>query len=896
MASDSTESSGVAIEADAVAGASQEEPTAESEDRRVSREPSPQGQLPKNDIETGKANKGEQEEGSNPPEVVKVTIDVVGSLESEYLKALEERLRVLEEKLQIAVTMPKATDGEKPDAKAADSNEDEDDDDDEKDDDNEDEDDDDDEKDDDNEEEEEEEDDEKDDEEGKKEDEDQHSDLDWNVGQDDYRRLKRDHNVLSYTEWRRMKQNESKKDKYNNSTMGAHVLDIVFDKGDVAIPPYPAHDEDDKDEKHRVLGRVRISSEAIIDFLNEITTTNLPTPCIMLHPFKILIEKEKEIRVHYQMLQNKDLEDQFKWEQEQKEKAEKEAAKASKKQEKAAEQEKTMEQEKERSDSSESGKDGVKTPPSDSPPEEPLPKAATDEERVKNATESKDEPKSKKERISKKAAKEAKRPKNYKLLHFERLTSFMDEFLKPEIEVAKDIKAGSGRKIYFAHLWHLFPPGELIYAQDPRGLQSAQIYQVVKTSGGRPRLQTFGARRDNILPAYSHSDADEMYRGKKSAFVIDCYHIDFDGKKFRPIQKAFAIHNYLGEMPVDALEVFPLRFVDDQVQAQIRKELLFRGRTFLGLTGSGASHREYTGMMIDEDTKEEIDSRIIVDFGHPTVYQRKEQSVPNPRNTLRTIKRVFGLGTFSRTDDREVMEKTPHDTDYSLYDDTIYDADRTDRLFSEIPILKAAGQALDNSDIGEQETLLLPGYVYAYVLRLRDFRKLDVTLVRDVQLNTSGFDDLVLPKQHRKLIKALVDRHSRGPWAVDQEKTNDKPPALQSVDTESENQQVDIVRGKGKGLIILLHGVPGVGKTSTAETIADATARPLLPVTCGDIGETATQVEEALERIFGLAHRWGCVLLMDEADVFLSKRRKEELQRNAVVSGELPLHASLSFL
>jgi SpoVK/Ycf46/Vps4 family AAA+-type ATPase len=27
----------------------------------------------------------------------------------------------------------------------------------------------------------------------------------------------------------------------------------------------------------------------------------------------------------------------------------------------------------------------------------------------------------------------------------------------------------------------------------------------------------------------------------------------------------------------------------------------------------------------------------------------------------------------------------------------------------------------------------------------------------------------------------------------------------------------ELVRGKGRGLIILLHGVPGVGKTSTAE-------------------------------------------------------------------------------
>jgi len=64
----------------------------------------------------------------------------------------------------------------------------------------------------------------------------------------------------------------------------------------------------------------------------------------------------------------------------------------------------------------------------------------------------------------------------------------------------------------------------------------------------------------------------------------------------------------------------------------------------------------------------------------------------------------------------------------------------------------------------------------------------------------------------------------------------------------------------------LLHGEPGVGKTSTAETIADFTKRPLYPITCGDIGSQAEKVEENLERTFQLAHKWGCVLLLDEAE------------------------------
>jgi hypothetical protein len=57
----------------------------------------------------------------------------------------------------------------------------------------------------------------------------------------------------------------------------------------------------------------------------------------------------------------------------------------------------------------------------------------------------------------------------------------------------------------------------------------------------------------------------------------------------------------------------------------------------------------------------------------------------------------------------------------------------------------------------------------------------------------------------------------------------------------------------------------------------------LLPI--GDLGTTAKDVESALETNFALANRWGCVLLLDEADVFLAQRTKEDFKRNGLVAG-----------
>lgn len=82
----------------------------------------------------------------------------------------------------------------------------------------------------------------------------------------------------------------------------------------------------------------------------------------------------------------------------------------------------------------------------------------------------------------------------------------------------------------------------------------------------------------------------------------------------------------------------------------------------------------------------------------------------------------------------------------------------------------------------------------------------------------------------------------------------------------------------------MLHGPPGVGKTLTAETIALATGRPLFTVSVAEIGIEPPEVERKLSDVFADAARWGAVLFIDEADVFVEERTKFDLKRNAMVS------------
>lgn len=166
------------------------------------------------------------------------------------------------------------------------------------------------------------------------------------------------------------------------------------------------------------------------------------------------------------------------------------------------------------------------------------------------------------------------------------------------------------------------------------------------------------------------------------------------------------------------------------------------------------------------------------------------------------------------------------------------------------------------AEVSEDQLITAPPGVLGFSFSDKGWGKFSVSSVSDITWNHKAFDSLVLDPARKSRLCALVKSHN----------------------TEAEDGFDDVITNKGKGLVGLLSGPPGVGKTLTAEALAEFTHRPLYMVSAGELGISPDAVDKALRLKLELGHRWKAVLLLDEADVFLQERDTRDIQRNALVS------------
>ncbi|KAI5919615.1 hypothetical protein F4810DRAFT_686268 [Camillea tinctor] len=427
------------------------------------------------------------------------------------------------------------------------------------------------------------------------------------------------------------------------------------------------------------------------------------------------------------------------------------------------------------------------------------------------------------------------------------LVKFMDHYITPSMS------RGADDSVYFSDLWYIFPTGSLIYVKDKKVPQ--KIWKVIQRVGGRV------SKHNNTNPGKPLVSVGP----KLSQFVIDCYYIDFDGSRYIHVFHRFVIDPFDGRESITNLPVCPLQAAEDKKYIN-REAALDYGRNFIKCTRP--SNRDYTGRnqlqkpngeeMTSSDKilpenasrySEWIDSEVMVDM------ERALHAVPDwrPNSLYRRFEEEIDLDEHQGTDK-----------------DSMWDRKSAERLMAtEIERCQKWDQSHPPTE--DEDLLLLPCRVFAFIFRTRKWACIKLgkdkegkDMLRERQPRPEPWNHLELPSGHKEIVQSLIQSHIEG--------------------NAGSKLQFDLVRAKGKGVVILLHGVPGVGKTSTAECAAEANNRPLLPITCGDLGTSPREVEAKLQETFHLAQLWNCVLLLDEADVFLAQRSTEDIQRNALVS------------
>jgi hypothetical protein len=472
--------------------------------------------------------------------------------------------------------------------------------------------------------------------------------------------------------------------------------------------------------------------------------------------------------------------------------------------------------------------------------------------------------------------------------------NFIDEEVMP---LYNRFDGSSETKVKFEDLWYLFRPGDLIYmpATGESGGRYHEVWRVYSVTVPRPAT----SYKANGWEFFSDDFLNIVDSEDNPKFKISAYYIDHDGSTFGAVTRYFDITSFVGERQIDSLDFFPIRFRRDH--KQLIGSLQKQGQVFLNYLDD--RHQQYSAWTLTRNpphSSEEPDEEILDDedynkMRHPEFIEsdvivdltEAYQKMPGWRPCFCDISTNTSIICDTEEDEISIQhwfERTRHSRAYEQKDliqksDGVEARQRRDNFARDAFLwayahgyrtLESKVQALKLRD---EDLLLLPKRMFAYALRERRFLPVDLNLLKPVRREAGVFENLRIQREYKDVVRGLVMSHF-------QKKMLERKYA----DAATEGPSQDLIQGKGRGLVVLLHGVPGVGKTATAEAVAMENHKPLFVITCGDLGLTPSEVESSLKNVFRLAHLWDCVLLLDEADVFLSQRSKQDMKRNALVS------------
>ncbi|CZT24619.1 uncharacterized protein RCC_10344 [Ramularia collo-cygni] len=362
-----------------------------------------------------------------------------------------------------------------------------------------------------------------------------------------------------------------------------------------------------------------------------------------------------------------------------------------------------------------------------------------------------------------------------------------------------------------------------------QGLMSYEYLWTIFRPGMTIYAPIFGQPRAFTLTNYAH-------QCDPAGLQLWIEFVDFDGEDLGDRSTNRLVPAFSGAVAINSLCAYPIQYHADP--EALRRQLIDRGRRMESY--AGMHFCRYNGIALEQTQfgfeRYNVEGRVVVDT---KTFHRLNANY------------AFNLRPFKTEGKKQKIRRRNYD-DYNDYDEG-NDGDEDLDLVPE--------ERLELDPLTDDQCLLATATVRGFSFSEKRWLDFFVDKLNSPDWNSDCFKQLVLPETQKDLVQALVANH-----------------------TQKRNGFDDIVKGKGKGLILVLHGPPGVGKTLTAETVAEYCKRPLYMVSSGDLGTDASTLDNKLSRILDMASTWRAVLLIDEADIFLERRSLHDMQRNSLVS------------
>ncbi|KAI0453612.1 P-loop containing nucleoside triphosphate hydrolase protein [Xylaria acuta] len=401
------------------------------------------------------------------------------------------------------------------------------------------------------------------------------------------------------------------------------------------------------------------------------------------------------------------------------------------------------------------------------------------------------------------------------------------DFLTPIVasSVASIAHTRETGKIAFADIWQIFAPNTFV---------STRFYGVQTTCLVTEYEKIPGTH--NTLPSWKITMKFTDWNGERAGFS----------------STSMTINHYNGYRRVISLPVFPISFLEDE--ASYKASMIDRGKVFEQLRGYHFMKANGIKISVEEDTpvRRPIAGKVCID-AH--AYYASCNIVKPDLKPLSHFEASHSAETESITESSDIEDSSGSE----VPGDSRFTAVRVE----ENATAKGPVKRVENlQPFTDDQRLLATPWVKGFDLKSKQWCELRVDELRPMTWNDEAFDKLVLPGDEKQLAWEFVEAKSL---------------------TQSE-QFDDFIPDKGRGLIILMFGPPGVGKTFTAEAVADKSRVPLYAMSAAELGTAPDAVEKALEHALGLCRMWNAMLLLDEADVFLGARTPDSIARNELVA------------